>query len=266
MRFQPGNVLPLALIMTMTILMAGIGIGSVVLQGSQRSRESVDSIAAYYMADAGIERQLYEVRKNNLSVPALGALSANYSNGSFWKSTGLIEPISNKVFSSIAVNDFAVVDLFDPDNLGTPAGMTRLNIKWSVDPACGSTGVSTLEVSYSFWDFTTPKGPTDQSYVVLDKNSSGALDVSLLDPLHSYRVRIRAFGCAAKNVVVEAYRDAAKVDIPGDITLSAEGTYNKATQKIAVTMPKQDVLSGLFSFVIFSECKLVKGDGVPGCN
>jgi hypothetical protein len=53
---------------------------------------------------------------------------------------------------------------------------------------------------------------------------------------------------------------------PGDISLGAEGTYGKASQKIVVTMPKLDVLSGLYSFVIFSECQLVKGlPGAPIC-
>ncbi|MBP9864750.1 hypothetical protein KBC54_04895, partial [Patescibacteria group bacterium] len=243
MRLIPGNVLPLALIMTMTILMAGIGIGSVVLEGSHRSREAVDSVAAYYMADAGIERQLFEIRKNNQSVDYLDKLGVikypNYPNESSWKPSGFIEPTSNKTFSSIATSSFAVVDLFNPDNLLAPPGVKKLNIKWSTAGTCP---VSTLEVSYSFWDLTggVPKLPDENvtsTYVVLDKNNKRDMDVLDLDPQRSYRMRIRAFDCAAQNIVVQAYNSANQpMSIPGDITLSAEGTYNKATQKIAVTM------------------------------
>lgn len=253
--------------MTMTILMAGIGIGSVVLQGSQLSRQSVDSVAAYYMADAGIERQLYEVRKNNLTVDDLNKLGEKYSNESSWVSTGAIEPSSNKVFDSIATSSFAVVDLFNPDALNVPPGVTKLHITWSKDPQCSGSTASTIEVSYSYWDLSggIPKLP-DEAYTVLDKNNSYDMDVSGLHPNRSYRMRIRTFDCPARNVVVQAYKDANQIGIPGDITLSAEGTYKKATQKIAVTMPKQDVLSGLFSFVIFSECALVKGGVAPNCQ
>ena len=87
-----------------------------------------------------------------------------------------------------------------------------------------------------------------------------------LDPNHAYRIRLRAVNGTATNVTVQVYRGGTLVAFPGDITLGAEGTYGRATQKITVTMPKLDVLSGLYSFVVFSECQLLKGvGGSPTC-
>ena len=258
---QPGSILPLALIMILTIVLAGIGIGTVVLQGSQRARDTDASVAAYYMADSGIERQLLEVRKNNQTVDYLNTLGGSYGNGGTWVSTGAYEPTTSKKFTQVSTSSFAIIDLFDPDKLNIPPGIASMHITWSkADPDCA--GMAQLEVSYGYWKVVdgVPQLP-DESYTVLAKDALKDLIVSPLDTGRAYRVRLKAFECAASNVTVSLFSDVNATQsktFPGDITLGAEGTFSKTTQKITVTMPKLDVLSGLFGFAIFSECSLVK--------
>jgi hypothetical protein len=262
-----GNILPLAIIMTLTVLMAGIGIGNVVLQGSQQAKTTDESVAAYYMADSGIERQLYELRKNNQPLPYLNTLGGSYFNGGSWASTGALEPTTAKRYSRVATSSFEVADLFDPDNLTAPPGISSMVMTWEKDPSCIA-AASNIEVSYAYWQIVggVPQWPSDNQFVVLPKNGTGSLTVSPLDPTRDYRFRFKSYDCPAVNMVVNLYdSDGAAKPFPGDITLGAEGTYSKATQKIAVTMPKLDILSGLFSYVIFSECTLVKGSGVQVC-
>lgn len=267
MTIHRGNILPLAVIMTLTILLAGIGIATVVLEGSQRAVSTDQSVAAYYMADSGIERQLFELRKNNQTAAYVNTLGGTYFNGGRWMSSGAYEPATSKKISYVATSSFAVIDLFDPDNLNAPLGIARMTVTWTKDPTC--TGPqSNMEVSYAYWTVSggVPQLPSDNQFVVQPKDGSGSLTISTLDPNSSYRVRLRAYDCPATNVVVTlGDSGGAQVAFPGDITLGAEGTYGKATQKIAVTMPKLDVLSGLFGFVIFSECTLVKGTGIQTC-
>ena len=249
--------------MTLIILLAGVGIGVVVLEGSRRAAEIDQSVSAYYMSDAGIERQLYEIRKNNQTVDYAGHLGTTYPNGSKWVSTGVLEPTQSKSFTTVSTSSFAVLDLFDPDNISTPPGIKTVVLRWDNDPACGMP--ARVEVSYAYWFISggVPQFPTD--FVVLPKDISRNLTVTL-DPSQFYRIRIKAYDCPAKNTVVTFFDNGgAPKPYPGDITLSAEGTYQKATQKIAVTMPKLDVLSGVFGYVIFSECQLLKGTGSPTC-
>ncbi len=262
-----GNILPLALIMTLTILLAGIGIGTVVLEGSQRARATDASVGAYYMADSGIERQLYEVRKNSQTLAYVNTLGGSYFNGGSWASTGGLESATVKRFQEVSTSSFAVVDIFDPDNLTTPPGIARMDITWTKDPSC-PLPQSKIEVTYGYWDLSggVPQFPSDNQYVVLPKDGSGSISLASFDPNSAYRVRLKASDCAAQDVLVSLYdAGGAPKAIPGDITLAAEGTYGGASQKIAVTMPKLDVLSGLFSFVLFSECTLVKGTGIQEC-
>jgi hypothetical protein len=124
-----------------------------------------------------------------------------------------------------------------------------------------------MEVSYAYWDVVggVPQFPTDQQFVVQPKDASHYLRISL-DANKRYRIRLKAYTCPAINVTAVFLNPSGfQVPYPGDITLSAEGTYKAATQKIAVTMPKLDVLSGVFSYVLFSECTLVKGTDAVVC-
>lgn len=264
MHKKRGNILPLSIIMTLIILLAGIGIGSVVLEGSQQAAQTDQSAAAYYLADSGVERQLFEIRKKNKTLADVEALDQVYPNSSSWKSTSGLEQVTSKRFSTIGMNNFSVLDLFDPDNLTQSAGISSMTLNWDVDPMCPAE----IEVSYAYWNIVAgvPQFPDDEQFKILPKDASGSMTVVFDNPDRAYRVRIKSYSCPASNVVAQPY-DAvgAPKPVPGDITLAAEGTYGKATQKIAVTMPKLDVLSGLFGYVIFSECQLIKGAGAPVC-
>lgn len=256
--------------MTLTILMAGIGIGTVVLEGSRRSVETDQSVSAYYMADSGVERQLYEVRKNDKTAAQLAGLNENYPNQGSWSFFGGYATTTQKTYDSVATSSFEVVDLFNPDNVSA-AGVARVELAWTSGADCGAQ-TAQIEAGYSLLDFTGAT-PFDfkicrANLVPADPNCAvaGQTMTLALDPTKNYRVRLRALTCTASNLAASTF-DAVGLSkgFPGDVTVSAEGTYGKATQKIAVTMPKTNVLSGVFSFVIFSECTLIKGLGTPVC-
>lgn len=257
-RRMAGNILPLALIMTLTILLAGVGIGTVVLEGSSRAREIDDSVAAFYMSDSGIERQLFELRKRDATLPEVAALASVYPNAGAWQSTAEIETADQKTFPAIQDGDFHVIDLFDPNNLASAGGVDQLQIDWF--------GAGQLEIGYAQWTSgSIVTWPSEDSYV-FQTAFGPSYTVAGLDAAKAYRFRIKAMNGDASNVVVTAFKNGAPVPFPGDITLSAEGTYGKATQKTAVTLPKLDVLSDIYGFVIFSECQILKGvAGVPIC-
>ena len=240
-----GNILPLALIITFTIVLAGVGIGTVVLEGSGRAREIDDSVAAYYMADSGIERELFELRKHEATLPDVTALSSQYPTAGTWSSTAAIERTDQKTFDTIPQGDFHVIDLFDPNNLGSAGGVDQLQINWA--------GAGLLEIGYAQWlSGSIVTWPSEDSYV-LETGEGPSYTVAGLDANKAYRFRIKAMNGDATNVAVTAFHNGSPVPFPGDVTLSAEGTYGKATQKTAVTLPKLDSLLDIYGFVLLSE-------------
>ncbi len=261
-----GSILPLALIMTLTILLAGIGLSTVVLEGVHRAKNTDQSVAAYYMSDAGIERQLYAVRKQYATLTSLAELKAAYPDGGTWKSTGDLEradPVQR--ITALSTSAFAVIDLFDPDNLTKAPGVAKVKAEWSNGSDCVSKTAG-LELGYA----TLRVGLTGlvETDFKLARAEMSPLTVSGLSTASPYRVRLKAFNCSAKDVAVTlSDSGGTPVDFFGNIILGSEGTYGQATQKIVVTMPKQDILSGLFGgYVLFSECQLLKGGlGIPIC-
>lgn len=264
MRLKSGNILPLAIIMTLTILMAGIGIGTVVLEGSKRAVETDQSVSAYYMADSGVERQLYEVRKLDKTTNQLASLNENYPNQGAWTFYGGYVTTTEKVVAEIATTSFEVVDIFNPDNVAA-AGVDRITVNWANGTNCTGGLEAGLEVGFAEWDISGGTITPSEAFTI-QRSAPGSFAMSItLNPAKAYRVRIKSLICTAANVTAQTFNGVAPQGFPGDVTVSAEGTYGKATQKISVTMPKTNVLSGIFSYVIFSECTLLKGTGAQTC-
>ncbi|HWQ99792.1 MAG TPA: hypothetical protein VN397_03025 [Candidatus Methylomirabilis sp.] len=252
-----GNILPLALVIMASILLAGIGLGIVVLDSLRRSADIDASMTSYYAADAGVERQLYELRKKNARVTDLGALAGTFTNGSSWtaQSSGFLQT-NAKSFTLIRRGDFQFVDLFDPDNVGAAAGVTRVDWSWGAGSDCPGGVPPEMELGYSQWLSGGAVLPTDFTIV----RGLSSPQTTLIDPLKAYRLRFRPKGCAATNLKVEVSPTGAyaPMPFPGDITIGSTGKYKRSTQAISVQSPRQDILSGIFSFVIFSECQLIK--------
>ena len=116
-RFLSGNIVALALVLTAIILLAGLGIGVVVMEGSKSAQENDNAVAAYYMANSGIEQQIYSVRKDDLSLSLVATASSSYPGNNKWISTTGYEQVGQKLISYLKAEDFAFADLFDPDNL-----------------------------------------------------------------------------------------------------------------------------------------------------
>ncbi len=256
-----GNILPLALVMTTAILLSGVTLGVAVLDSLRRSVETDNSIISYYAADAGIERQLYEVRKNNATITSLGSMAGTFSNASSWTSADSSRFLTTmvKTFPTMNSGDFQFVDLYDPDQLSAAAGVGKVTWTWS--------GSCQVEMGYAEWD--TGSGSVIPNAFTIALGTGGSATQNL-NTARAYRLRFRAKGCTVTNLQVRAYATSGSgtpIAFPGDITIASEGAYARTKQAIAVTMPRLDVLSGVFSYVIFSECTLFKNpDGsAPVC-
>lgn len=249
------------------VMLVGIAVGVVVLEGSRRAVETDRAVGAYYMANSGIEMQLYDVRRNGLRLSAVATSTSLYPGGSSWKSTTGYETSTVKVISQLNEEELSFVDLFDPDKLNQPSGVAKVNLVWEGQAAGCQPD---LEIGYTTWDVgSSIAWPTDAADYVIQIGpyaSHLGFNVGPLDTTKAYRLRLRAFKCAAKDIRISMLNG---VDVamayPGEITLGSEGSYQKTTQRLRVTMPRQAILSGIFSYIVFSQeqlCKKVGGAGV----
>lgn len=262
-----GNITALAMIMMSMVLLVGIAVGVVVLEGSRRAVETDRAVGAYYMANSGIEMQLYDVRKNGMRLSAVATSTSLYPGGLSWRSTTGYETSTVKTIHRLGEEELSFVDLFDPDQINQPSGVAKVNLVWDEETAGCQPD---MEIGYTVWDVgASIAWPVDAADYIIEigpYSSHADFNVGPLDTTKAYRMRLRPFKCGVKDIRITMLNGAdAVLPYPGEIALGSEGTYQKTTQRLRVTMPRQDILSGIFSYIIFSQeqlCKRVGGAGV----
>jgi hypothetical protein len=232
-----------------SIIITATGLTAVILSSLRQSRAIDEAITAYYAAESGIEKGIYEFRRLE-QVP--GEETADLENNSNYSRTVLTkEPV---IFAGTLLEDnFIEVALYDPDQPTLATNIATVNVSWS--DTCG--GCSMLEASMVGWQAGGP--------VVWDPNATilrflgGSAVLSAL-PNRLYRLRLFAKLDNLDNLQIRAYSSGGiPIDLPGRVTISSLGSFATAKQRIVASMPRQTPLSGLYDFVIFSECSLVKG-------
>lgn len=273
---ERGNVLLLALLVMAGIMTAGLGIGTIILNEIKQARNIDFSTVAYYAAESSVEQAIYKLRKENavLNCPvgacgtngfcsggekeACVSASGDLSNQSSWVRT--IVDKERQIYGKIEKDNSMQVDLFNPEN-AVAAGVESVKIEWV--PDCVAPAVSTIEVSFISWDPVAGWSETTEQKFKYTSLASPVVNNGF-SGVKSYRLRIKALYCDINNVIITAWGsdNAAlpQIEIPARIVLSSTGKYSTARQAIKVTMPRRSPMSGLYDYVLFSECSLVKGD------
>ncbi|MEY4744819.1 MAG: hypothetical protein RL272_764 [Candidatus Parcubacteria bacterium] len=261
-RAAPGTVLLMALIVMSGVVIASMGLGSLILSSLQQTR-AVDSAAvAYYAAESGIEEALFNCadcswRRSGSLPPAVGT-PRTLTNNAAWKRT--VSSRESVIYAGTVPQDGILeLALYDPDAPTASQDIGRVQVDWT--DACG--GCSVLQASLVGW---VSGGP-----VVWDPNATTALytwnvsgaSIPTADPSRLYRLRLGAKKAAMQNVQVRAYDGGgAATTLPGRIRIDAEGSFGNVKQKLTASLPRKVPLAGIFDFVVFSECSLVKGGAI----
>lgn len=255
-----GNVLLLSLFILSAVLLAATALGSIVVRALRNAAAGGSSTVAYYAAESGAERALWELRKQQVEV---GALPAQLSYPGGVTAVRTVEGSGTTTFiPRIKQNDTYELALFVPGATPPAGGVSRLVVRWSAD--CGASSV--IEFQNVTW---TPgagwaPGVTQFRYGW----SEQPVSLTLNNPgTNSYRLRVRPERCDAEDVRIDAFDSSGNaVALPDRVTVVSTGSFAGTKQAVQVTVPLYSPLSGLFDFALFSECSIDKGGTVdcPG--
>ncbi|TAK05563.1 hypothetical protein EPO33_00215 [Patescibacteria group bacterium] len=252
-----GNVLLLALFAMSSILLGGMAVGTLVLREIRAARSADASQVAAYAAESGNERALYEIRKLGTSPGALAA-GAELDNGASYAREIVREPAP--IFTTIAKDGVYELVLYDPAATPPSGGVAQLVIDW--DAACGAASV--IEISSVTFE---PGVGWTPSITKFRYANDGPVTYVLSNPgANAARVRLKAERCDAVNVRIDAIdAGGAPAAFPDRVAIVSTGEYAGTRQASQVVAPTVTTLSGLFDFVLFSECEIVKGGAPPMC-
>lgn len=254
---ERGAVLLLSLFVMSGVTIAAVGMSALIIGSLQQSRVIDNAIIAYYAAETGIEDAIYRARLTG-NLPTSQSSPQFLSSGTSW--TRAVTDRESVIYAGAIPEDGTYeIALYDPDAPTAAQNIGRVLVTWEDD----CSGCTVLQANLVGW--------TSGGAVLWDPNAETSLhtwnasgvSLTMPDPSRLYRLRLHALEGRMRNVQIRAYDGSnAQTTLPGRIRVDSVGSYANVRQRITATMPRNVPLSGIFDFVIFSECSLVKGGAI----
>ncbi|MCX6785805.1 MAG: hypothetical protein NTZ18_03060 [Candidatus Komeilibacteria bacterium] len=262
---QSGTALLLAMLIMASIITVSSATSRLVINEVVQSSQLDKAIVAFYGAESGLERGLWQTRQAGGSASTLNQLTATLDNNASYQL--IAQDTEDVLYASLAANESYQADIFNPnslDGLSTPVKAVR--ISWE---GMGSW----LDLSWAAW---TTSGALGNPGSVSVSQASSPYILQLNDSsAYLYRLRLIARQAGAGNITITAYSNvnpagcapvpfsSCQVPFPARISLKGIGEYphgaaNASRQAISVSLPASSPLSGLYDYVLYSEGEIKK--------
>jgi len=246
---KKGNILLYVVIVVGAILSLTLAVSSFVFSGIRISKYMADYQGAYYAAESGAERALYNLRKQDILL-GNGDCGFDTVNCQLTMSDKQVTDLT----LNLAENQSIQFDLFKPESGQLSPKIYSITFGWQ---GAGTT----IEVSKVLWP-SLPAGQawawetfpsTNVSKLFFPFASSPVTDSSF-DANKNYRIRLKALSGAANNLVISFYDGGHnKISVPNFLNIKAVGSYGNSSQTINIDTQRYSPILGLFDYVLFSE-------------
>ena len=282
---KSGIVLLLALLIVSVVLITAGALSGLIVRSIQQTRLIDQSIQAYYGAESGAERALYQVRRRE-AIPncvvitpgstcqANGACSLNpevacivSNNGALALANGWITDATNELSTEVLLKKGSSfqLDLFNPYQ-ASAANINQVVLENDVPNlslyAEFTNVTNILNVALSNCENQPPvfKG------FVQTPTAIGSLDGKSILGQCSYSFRLNypldSNGEQSKVTITVFNQDGATPDtplpIPSRLTIKTSARFGRSYQALTIKTPVRPPVSGLYDFVLFSEQPVVK--------
>lgn len=277
-----GSALLLALLITSVTLAVTINVAAIINVGLGGATASRDAVAVFYRAESGLERALFRVR--HLKIPA-GSLNMgtecdtdlfcgldsfgqpidcipSCSVSPTYKPGLLSKPLTLKQDQTLEV------DLLDTaSGANVAAGVDTLQVR-CVDllgaPA-GSIVVTATQVAAGTWGVTVGAVQQQIYQCPLSSPDTWSFPGLGLQTGNSYLIKIRAVRSDVRIDFVKALGPGGEKALSDRLELTSTAGTFLARQQLTAAMPGRVHLSGLFDYVLYSECGIFKAVAGQPC-
>lgn len=282
--------LVMALILLSVMMASALALGKFILDELKMSLNSTNSIGAYYAADSGLEKALYYLNygiiHSNLGV--FNGLKTNspYSvegyDGTFsYVEATTVSPVQgghSYTVYGIATSSPgtlpASVNITDPSgdvsainwgpNSAVAANDYQYVVNWKIKDCFPSHASNRLEVSNISFEnnFTN----VENSSVILICNCAYGEGDWCDDSVSQYNIydtkyynfSFRPLDARVEQLDFDIKEAGSTIGIKSEAFIDVLGRYHNATYKLQARIPSLNVLSGVFSYIIFSEQPIIK--------
>jgi len=251
MAARKASVLVYAILVVSAMLASAVAISSLLSGSIRQSRFELDAAGAYYSAESGVEKALYQIRTKD-SLPAVG----DCGFAGIGCEIAVVSDDVREITVPYVQNETIQFDLFNPDNNLVGAGVECVKFE-AENPA------AIIEVTSVDW----PAGASVawQAYPnqpVQKRIFTGATNIdNFFAAAKNYRTRVKFLNSVPGTMKITLGNDgacAAKLPFPNYLVVKATGNYLNASRTVSVKMQRYAPMVGLFDYVLFSEEKLTK--------
>jgi hypothetical protein len=250
-RDQKGNVLLYAVLTIAAIFSTTLVVSRIVQSSIIQTRYINNSQAAYYAAESGAEKALYEIRKNN-NLLQEGSCEIGLQCDLEYSDEDIRE-----LKLDLAENESVQLDLFNPNDNTDAYGLESMGLRWI--------GSGWLEVSYVSWDplssfrWRNYSPGMDISDLPVQKMlySDNRVAINSFSSNKNYRVRIKALYQDAKDLTLSMHPSdnltSRAMAVPNYLNWKFTGSFQESNQILTIAMPRYSPTVGLYDYVLFSE-------------
>lgn len=267
---QSGVVLIMSLMILLVMIISVIALSRVIVGEVKMTRNSDNSIVAFYAAESGIEKALYYLKlgRENTNFSDFIALEGtesfmdNERNFSFTAAT-----TTSDYFEAfdISTSSPATAQIILPGGL-VPTGLeaqlsSSYNIKWSIDDClAGGHASDRLEVSATslYKESSILKSDTQQVTGVCGCEGGGDTCVEI-DNSSITADKFYYFTFRPLNNTVTYLKLTPDNKYPSEANIEVVGNYRQSSHTINVKVNTVAPASNIFSYVLFSDDELSKG-------
>ena len=233
--FRRGSVLLLALLILSAVLAATTAVSTLVVREIRLNKQIDDAVIAYYAAESGIEKGLWQISVTPLSgvvatQPTTTSLSNNVRVTLQTKNVGTTIDLP-----FLAKNTKTNVDMYNPNGITAEtfaAGVTSLTI---------AKEGGTITVLCREWQGNAGAFTDDCTGVTIDPNGNG---MSGLNKERAYRVTIKAGSDDVRHIRISAIKEdgSRMTQLPIPFTIESAGAFTTSRQALSITLPYTSLL------------------------
>lgn len=276
-----GVILLIALMILTVMLVSVLALTKVIVGEVKMTRNTDNSIAAFYATESGIEKVMYYLkwaRQEQFGgftfddFTELDEEVIDLGNGMSFVINQASTTDETFVLGKISTSTSAYIDLIPPAaQLDVVQGWYNCyKVDWEIENCWTDHINDRLEISYTslgqWFDTSTTTKHTAFCNCGADTNdqcqqiSSGAINNN-----YYYRFSFRPLDGSVASTTFRAYTAVANCgdgdsSVPSKATIKVTGSYRRSTYSITARLPIYSPISDVFSYILFSEEAIRKGD------
>lgn len=275
---QQGTILLLALLIMSGLVIGGFTLGSIVVSELRQSRQLDQAIVAYYAAESGAEKLLFDWRDTSQCGALCPSNAQLFANPTCSENSTIGWSCSMSTAQGVSQVSFVLpqmqveqIPLYLPDDTSKRSNAESMRIYWQ-DVNIQNGLEPWLEVSILGWpaalsiDYNDAKEIMKRVYKCspdnIDRPFCDDITINELNGAYGYIIRLRSLFDDVENVRVKFYQNdnaVNELDLRDYIKVANfTGTWNGIKQGMRVQFPVVNPSSAMFDFVLFSENSLLK--------